>query len=66
MRLDECINALPQGKKISRIEHDHTITVSLFQFCCLCEIVYFDNVQVTKPWILDKKDLESEDWFILS
>jgi hypothetical protein len=39
--------------------------VSLLDYCCLCEFEV-EGVNICKPWIVERTDLEAEDWEILS
>ncbi len=65
MKLFECIGALNSGKTIARQSKGTMHKVSLFNYCCLCEIEV-EGVKIHKPWVIEKSDLEAEDWEILS
>ncbi len=65
MKLFECIGALNSGKTIARNYKDSVYKVSLYDFCCLCECE-IEGIKVCKPWVVERSDLEAEDWEILS
>lgn len=65
MKLFECIGALNSGKTIARHFKGSVYKVSLLDYCCLCEFEV-EGVNVCKPWVVERTDIEAEDWEILS
>jgi len=65
MKLYECIGALNSGKTIVRNFKDSVYKVYLVDFCCLCEYEV-EGSPILRPWVVERTDLEAEDWQILS
>ena len=65
MKLFECIGALNSGKTIARQFNGSVYKVSLLDYCCLCEYDV-EGTTISRPWVVERTDLEAEDWEILS
>jgi hypothetical protein len=65
MKLFECIGVLTSGKTIARQHKNALYKVSILDFCCLCEYEV-EGMLISRPWVVEKSDLEAEDWEILS
>lgn len=65
MKLFECIGALNSGKVIARDFKGSVYKISLYDYCCLCEYDV-EGITISRPWVVERTDLEAEDWEILS